>query len=58
MVSRCECMALSAEDFQAFMERFPFVVASIYRTIASLLFDRLSKANKDLLIQGIMAKSS
>ena len=52
--SPCQCLTLSAQDFQTFLERYPFVVANVYRTLASQLFDRLSKANKDLLIQGTL----
>jgi CRP-like cAMP-binding protein len=56
--SQCQCLSLSAEDFQAFMQRYPFVVANVYRTLASQLFDRLSKANKDLFIQGVMNRGA
>lgn len=54
----CQCLSLSAQDFEAFMGSFPFIVSSIYRNIASQLFDRLSKANNDLLIQGILWRTS
>ncbi len=52
--SQCTCLSLSAEDFHGFMSKYPYVVATIYRNIASGLFDRLQKANQDMLIAGLL----
>lgn len=54
--SQCECLVLSALDFQAFMESHPHVVATIYRNLSSVFFDRLAKANRDMLIAGLMLR--
>lgn len=54
--SQCECLALSAGDFKAFMESHPNVVATIYRNLSGVFFDRLAKANRDMLIAGLMLR--
>lgn len=53
--SPCECYSLSAKDFENFMASHPFVVASIYRNMAKVLFERLIKANQDIFIAGLSA---
>jgi len=54
--SQCECLSLNAKDFSAFMEKHPSVVASIYRNMAKVLFERLTKANRDIFIAGLELK--
>lgn len=54
--SQCECLSLSAKDFQDFTARYPQVVATIYRNLSSVFFDRLAKANRDMLIAGLMLR--
>ncbi len=54
--SKCQCLSLSAKDFDHFLTTHPSAVASVYRNIASILFDRISKSNQDLMIQGLLAK--
>jgi CRP-like cAMP-binding protein len=54
--SKCQCLSLSAKDFDHFLVTHPSAVASIYRNIASILFDRISKSNQDLMIQGLLSK--
>jgi CRP-like cAMP-binding protein len=47
----CTCLSLRAKDFETFMVRFPEVGVQVYRNMASMMFDRLSKADSDLSIQ-------
>ncbi len=51
----CRCLVLSAKDFETFAARHPVAMASIYRNIASRLFDHLSKTTKDVFIAGMNA---
>lgn len=55
--SQCACLSLLAKDFEAFMKSHPYIVASIYKTLGSLLFNRLTKANKDIFIASLAFKS-
>jgi CRP-like cAMP-binding protein len=48
--TECNCLTLRAKDFETFMRRYPDVGVMVYRNMASLMFDRLSKADSDLLI--------
>jgi CRP-like cAMP-binding protein len=48
--SQCQTLSLAAKDFEEFIERHPWVGASIYRSLAKILFDRLTKANRDVMI--------
>lgn len=52
----CECLSLSAKDFDNFLQSHPAAVALVYRNLASILFDRLARANQDLMIQGLASK--
>jgi CRP-like cAMP-binding protein len=54
--TQCLCFSLEAKDFAAFMETHSPIVASIYRNLAKVLFDRLMKANRDILIAGLELK--
>jgi CRP-like cAMP-binding protein len=54
--SQCECLSLQAKDFAAFMRTHPAIVARIYQNLAKLLFERLAKADRDILIAGIALK--
>ena len=54
--SVCRCLSLSTRDFDAFFAGYPAAVAVIYKNLATLLFDRVSKSNQDLLILGLMLK--
>ncbi|MBY0472124.1 cyclic nucleotide-binding domain-containing protein [bacterium] len=51
--TRCECLSLTAQDFEKFMTKFPFVAASFFRNMASVLFGRLLKADQDIFIAGL-----
>ena len=53
---RCECLSLSTSDFEVLTQKFPSLMASLYRSIAAVLFERLMKANQDLLILGTLSK--
>lgn len=54
--SRCECLSLSASDFDGFMKKYPYAVANFYRHLSKVLFDRLSKATKDIFIASLELK--
>jgi CRP-like cAMP-binding protein len=54
--SRCECLTLAIEDFEIFMDKHPSFVAHFYRDLSKLLFERLSKADKDIFIATIAFK--
>jgi CRP-like cAMP-binding protein len=54
--SRCECFSLRIEDFEIFTEKHPSFVAHFYRDLSQLLFERLSKADKDIFIATIAFK--
>jgi hypothetical protein len=45
----CTCLSLRSKDFETFATRFPNVGVQIYRNMAILMFDRLSKADTDLM---------
>lgn len=51
--AQCECLSLTAKDFEAFMKTHPFAVATFYRQLAKVIFNRLSKANKDIFLAGL-----
>jgi len=48
--SACTCLSLRSKDFETFALRFPNVGVQIYRNMAIMMFDRLSKADTDLMI--------
>lgn len=50
---QCECLSLTAKDFDAFMKSHPYAVATFYRQLAKVLFNRLSKANKDMFLASL-----
>ena len=52
----CECATLSADEFTGFLQSHGTEAAAIFGNLAGLLFERLAKANQDLLILGLMAK--
>ncbi len=54
--TRCECLSLSANDFEDFMKKYPYAVATFYRHLSRVLFDRLSKATKDIFIASVALK--
>lgn len=54
--SQCECLSLSAANFDKFMQAHPKVAASVFKTMASVLFDRVAKADKDVFIASLMLK--
>jgi CRP-like cAMP-binding protein len=54
--TRCECLSLSAQDFEEFMKKYPFAVANFYRHLSKVMFDRLSKATKDIYIASLALK--
>jgi CRP-like cAMP-binding protein len=54
--SKCECLYLTIEDFEIFMEKHPSFVAHFYRDLSKLLFERLSKADKDIFIATVAFK--
>jgi len=54
--SRCECLSLSAQDFDQFMKKYPYAVANFYRHLSKVMFDRLSKATKDIFIASLALK--
>lgn len=54
--SQCECLSLEAGQFQAFMKTYPATVASIYRKLSQVLFERLAKSNRDAFIAGMALK--
>ena len=54
--SRCECLSLSAKDFEEFMKKHPYAVATFYRHLSKVMFDRLSKATKDIFIASLVLK--
>lgn len=51
--SICHCLSLSSVNFDCFLKAHPSVGAIIYKNLASLIFDRLTKANRDLLLAGL-----
>lgn len=54
--SRCECLSLEAKAFEDFMKTHPYAVATFYRHLSKVMFDRLSKATKDIFIAGLALK--
>lgn len=54
--SRCSCLSLKAADFEAFMSAHPSIAASVFRGIARTLFERLSKADRDIFFAGLALK--
>ncbi len=54
--SHCECLSLSAQDFDQFMKKYPYAVANFYRHLSKVMFDRLSKATKDIFIASLALK--
>lgn len=54
--AHCECLSLEASQFQALMKTYPAIVASIYRNLSRVLFERLAKANRDAFIAGMALK--
>jgi CRP-like cAMP-binding protein len=54
--SRCECLSFTIEDFENFTDKHPSFVAHFYRDLSRLLFERLSKADKDIFIATIAFK--
>lgn len=54
--TRCECLSLEAKDFEAFMQKYPFTAATFYRHLSRVMFDRLSKATKDIFIASLELK--
>jgi CRP-like cAMP-binding protein len=54
--SRCECLSLSAKDFDEFVAKYPFTAATFYRHLSKVMFDRLSKATKDIFIASLELK--
>lgn len=54
--TQCECLALSAINFETFMKKHPGVAASVFRNIGSVLFDRLAKADQDVFIASLLLK--
>jgi CRP-like cAMP-binding protein len=50
--SPCTCLSLRSKDFETFNARFPTVGVQIYRNMAIMMFDRLAKADTDLMILG------
>jgi CRP-like cAMP-binding protein len=50
---QCECLSLSAQNFERFLAKRPAAAAVIYRALAKVLFDRLAKTTKDVFIAGL-----
>jgi ATP-binding cassette, subfamily B, bacterial len=48
--SPCTCLSLRSKDFTTFATRYPAVGVQIYRNMAIIMFDRLAKADTDLVI--------
>jgi CRP-like cAMP-binding protein len=55
-ITVCECLSLSAKDFEVFTDRYPHVVATFYRQLAHVLFERLAKTDRDVFIAGLSLK--